>query len=238
MQWRFLKLNWPYAVGELLIVTMGVLIALAINEWNSDRLERAEEVLIVERLVSDLQSDLRGYERGLEFLPQKEESLRRLYSVLMSADSRPRDLTRFLQDVIHGSNYGWNQYRASRTTFDELLGSGKLGLIRSADARTAIGEYYELDKGVHDRIDERETEYPRISYQLVPRATELELDPSLDDEQIESLAAGVFESTLREHVIGEINFARFVRERFVELHSKCTDLIMALQAYLEAERQA
>ena len=147
MQWRFLKLNWPYAVGELLIVTMGVLIALAINEWNSDRLERAEEVLIVERLVSDLQSDLRGYQRGLEFLPRKEESLRRLHSVLMSADSMPRDLTRFLQDVIHGSNYGWNQYRASRTTFDELLGSGKLGLIRSADVRTAIGEYYELRKG-------------------------------------------------------------------------------------------
>ena len=53
-----------------------------------------------------------------------------------------------------------------------------------------------------------------------------------------SLAAGVFESTLREHVIGEINFARFRSERFVELHSKCTELIMALQAYLEAERQA
>ena len=196
MQWRFLKLNWSYAIGELLIVTMGVLIALAISEWNNDRLERAEEVLIVERLVSDLQSDLAAYQRGLDFLEQKEESLRRLHPDLMSADSRPNDLRQFLQDVIDSANYGWYQYRARRTTVDELLGSGKLGLIRNADLRAAVGEYYESEKGAHGRIDERETSYPRISYRVVLRANEYELDPSLDDEQIESLVAGVFESNL------------------------------------------
>jgi hypothetical protein len=236
MQWRFLRLNWTYAIGELLIVTMGVLIALAINEWNSDRLERAEEVLIVKRLVSDLQSDLVVYQFGLELLDRKEESLRRLHSVLMSADSTPYDLTQFLKDVIYSANYGWSQHRAQRTTIEELLGSGKLGLIRNADVRAAVGEYYEFEKGTHGRIDERETGYPSISYQLVPRANEYELDPSLDDKQIESLVAGVFQSSLPEHVIGEINFARFVRNSFIELKSKCTNLIMALQAYLEAER--
>ena len=238
MQWRFLRLNWSYAIGELFIVTIGVLIALAINEWNNNRLERAEEVLIVERLVSDLQGDLADYQLGLEILERKEDSLRRLHSDLMSADSRPSDLTQFLQDVIYSTNYGWNQHRARRTTIDELLGSGKLGLIRNAGVRAAVGEYYKFEGGTHDRIEERETRYPSISYQLVPRANEYELDPSLDDEQIESLVAAVFESNLREHVISEINFARFVRERFVELQSKCTDLILTLQAYLETDHQA
>lgn len=235
MQWRFLKLNWSYAIGELLIVTVGVLIALAISEWNNDRLERAEEVVIVERLVSDLQSDLADYQLGLEILERKEESLRRLHSVLMSADSRPSDLTQFLQDVIKSTNYGWNQHRARRTTIDELMGSGKLGLIRNAGVRAAVGEFYKFERGTHDRIEERETRYPSISYQLVPRANEYELDPSLDDDQIESLVAGVFESNLREHVIGEINFARFVRERYLELQSNCANLVTVLQAYLESE---
>jgi hypothetical protein len=117
-----------------------------------------------------------------------------------------------------------------------LLGSGKLGLIRNADVRTAVVEYFEKEKGTSDRIDERETRYPHISYQLVPRANEFELDPSLAEEQIELLAAGVFESTLWQHVIGEINLARFVRERFAELQSKRANLEMALQAYLETRR--
>ena len=40
MFWRKFKLDWPYVIGELLIVTAGVLIALAISAWNSDRLDR------------------------------------------------------------------------------------------------------------------------------------------------------------------------------------------------------
>lgn len=236
MQWRFLRLNWSYAVGELVIVTMGVLIALAINEWNSDRLERAEEALILERLLADLQRDLNGYQIGLEVLGRKEDSLRRLHSALASPQSRPDDPTRFLEDVIDGASYGWNQHRARRVTIDELLGSGKFGLIRSAEIRTAIADYYESERGTADRIDERETAYPSISYQLVPRVNETESDLALDTAQIDLLIDGVFESPLREHVIAEINFARFVRGRFTELQAACSALVTSLQAYLDAQR--
>jgi hypothetical protein len=72
---------------------------------------------------------------------------------------------------------------------------------------------------------------------LVPRANELELDPALDNEQVDLLVAGVIGSTIGEHVIGEINFSRFVRERYVDLQSKCTDLVTALQAYRQTERK-
>ncbi len=43
MQWRFLRLGWGYAIGELIIVVAGVLIALATDAWNDDRLNRLEE---------------------------------------------------------------------------------------------------------------------------------------------------------------------------------------------------
>ena len=57
MRWRLHRLDWPYAVGELIIVVAGVLIALAVDQWNSDRLERVEEVEIIEQLISDLNID-------------------------------------------------------------------------------------------------------------------------------------------------------------------------------------
>jgi hypothetical protein len=179
---------------------------------------------------------LSGYQLGLDILGRKEDSLRRLHSALTSAQSKPSDSTEFLKDVIFSANYGWNQHRARRVTFDELIGSGKLGLIRSADIRTAIGDYYELEAGTSDRINERETAYPHISYQLVLRANESEPDAALNELQIEALVAGVLESPLREHLIAEINFANFTRDRFTELQSACTTLVMALQAYLEEGR--
>ncbi len=54
MRWRLRKLDWPYAIGELIIVVAGVLIALAVDQWNSDRMARVEEGEIIEQLISSL----------------------------------------------------------------------------------------------------------------------------------------------------------------------------------------
>ena len=234
MRWRLLKLDWAYAIGELIIVIVGVLVALAIDQWNDDRLDRAEEVSIVERLLSDVERDLVGFERGLSVVARKVDSLDRVYPVLAASDSEPDDPVRFLGDVINGANYGWNQHIARRVTFDALLGSGKFGLIRAADLRVTIAEYYALDDSVHNRIDERETRYPHVSYQLVPRVNEFELEPNLSEDELQRLVAGVLASSLRDHVIAEMNFARFTHERFIALQTACRGLIERLQTYRDS----
>ena len=76
--WRKFKMDWPYAFGELFIVTLGVLIALAFGEWNSDRLERAEEFDVLSRLISDIEMDVEGFGARLMFIDRKEESLFRV----------------------------------------------------------------------------------------------------------------------------------------------------------------
>jgi hypothetical protein len=43
MFWRKFKLDWTYAIGELVIVTLGVLVALGIQQWNEDRLEKERD---------------------------------------------------------------------------------------------------------------------------------------------------------------------------------------------------
>ena len=37
MKWRYLKLDWKYAIGELVIVTTGVLFALALGQWRQEQ---------------------------------------------------------------------------------------------------------------------------------------------------------------------------------------------------------
>ena len=105
MQWRFLRLGWGYAIGELIIVVAGVLIALATDAWNDDRLNRLEEAELVERLISDLERDARRIEFGLGLLVGKTESLDRVYTALM-ADVEPVDPAAFLADVVEGAQYG------------------------------------------------------------------------------------------------------------------------------------
>ncbi len=108
MRWRLLKLNWAYGVGELLIVVVGVMIALGFEQWNSDRLDRVEEVEIIERLIADLTSDLQDLENQASAINEKEASLLRVRSILATENARADDPAGFLRDVIDGANFGWN----------------------------------------------------------------------------------------------------------------------------------
>jgi hypothetical protein len=239
MRWRLLKLNWSYAIGELFIVIVGVLSALAVNSWNGNRLARLEEAEVIERLISDLHEDLerlQGQANAIEF---KEASLLRLQSVF-AGRGEPVDSTDLLRDVIDGANYGWNQFEARRTTFAELLGSGRFGLIRDPVLREMINEYYDFDTSVHQRMLERQTDFPYLSYLLVPRENEGsvegqrgpgDLDSSLSPSELDELAYVVLDSRIGEQLNGELNLARYIRNMGRRMDNRCRDLIGQLEAY-------
>lgn len=231
MRWRQLRLDWGYAIGELIIVTAGVLIALAIDQWNSDRLDRVDETLIIAGLISDLEFDRMSIELGLGFMPEKQASLQRVYAILNSSDETIQDPAGFLGDITEGSRYGWVQFVARRNTFDELIGSGRFNLIRDSRVRSRISEYYASVDEIRNRIAERTTIYPEISYQLVLRTDEFELDPSLTVEHMSRLAISARRTLPVEAVIAEINFSRFVRIVLTEADELRARLSAELSAY-------
>ena len=235
MRWRLLRLNWAYGVGELVIVVAGVMIALGFEQWNSDRLDRVEEVEIIGRFIADLQSDFDVISGGLNIVSRKEASLDRVYSSLETPVNRPTELLEFLYDVASGASFGWDQGSARRTTFDEVLASGKFGLIRDTAIRVQISDYYEGDLRRTARIDERETGYADLSYSLVPRVdggnTAL---PELSDAQQARLVDQVFSSLEPSQVAAELNFARYVNAGFTGWKATCLDLIDELETYREA----
>ena len=44
-----------YAVGEIILVVVGILIALQINNWNETRKQRLHEIELVKLLITDLE---------------------------------------------------------------------------------------------------------------------------------------------------------------------------------------
>ena len=239
MRWRRLQLDWSYALGELLIVVVGVLTALAVNSWNTDRLSRLEEVEVVDRLISDLQEDIERLEGQSQAIARKEASLLRLEQAFQRAEG-PADPRAFLRDVIEAGNYGWSQFEARRTTFRELLGSAKFRLIRDAELRELINEYYDFDASTQQRIDDRETSFPHLAYLIVPRANEGstegdrgggELPPDLSAPELERIVGKVRQSGLETQLTGELNVARFIRNIGRRMENRARDLVETLQAY-------
>ena len=239
MFWRKFKLDWTYAIGELVIVTLGVLVALGIQQWNEDRLERLEEIEILGRLLFDLNTDLTYLQDQLSAAEVKEKSLDRLEASFASGVS-PTAPKQFLTDIVAGAYYGWAQSSARTRTFDEILASDKFGLIRDTELRGVIADYYGAYSTLLVRSDARETPYPHISYRLVPRSRKPHHQPALldadssdeTDEYLERLVQSVLESEIRDYIIAERNLARFLVRESGNLHEGNRTLVMQIQDYL------
>jgi hypothetical protein len=46
-----------YAIGEIVLVVMGILIALSINNWNSKRIEKREEISSYKNIKRQINDD-------------------------------------------------------------------------------------------------------------------------------------------------------------------------------------
>jgi len=238
MRWRLSKLNWSYGFGELIIVVAGVLIALAVDQWNQERVLRADERDAIASLLSELQDDLSSFRFRLQALDDKEDSLQRVGEVLSRGETD--EPTQLLVDVMRGANYGWNQGLANRATFDDLVSSGRLGIVLDTEVRLAIADYYNKYADEHIRIDERETAYPSLSYQLVPRdpvlstdgiAVETEIEANLLEQQIDELVADILASPIGDHVVAETNLAKFIRTVTLGMKIRAESLIDRLTDY-------
>ena len=49
---------FKYAIGEILLVMIGILLALQVNNWNENRKNHIEEVALLEQLKSEFTSNL------------------------------------------------------------------------------------------------------------------------------------------------------------------------------------
>lgn len=56
-----------YAIGEIVLVVIGILIALSINNWNQERINRAQSDELLKGIVKDLNQDIAGLNQSIDF---------------------------------------------------------------------------------------------------------------------------------------------------------------------------
>jgi len=69
---------FKYAIGEILLVVIGILIALNINTWNEERKEKAIVVNVLQNIRYDLISDTLRFSSILESIPKNLEESKSL----------------------------------------------------------------------------------------------------------------------------------------------------------------
>jgi len=129
-----------YAIGEIVLVVVGILIALQVNDWNDQRKLRKEEKNALMRLHKES-------ELVVEYVKERQESREYL---LIQMEKAAKALQERSLENIEEIDFGMGIFLAGiyqavsppRSTFDELKSSGKIQLIQSNQIQEAISDYY------------------------------------------------------------------------------------------------
>jgi hypothetical protein len=225
------------AVGiELIIVVLGVFIGLQASNWNQQRSVDEQAANVAERLKRDLRAEDWGYQLQIGY---SREVLGNADRALGALEGK----TEISEEALLVSAYRATQYRERlrrRSTYDELISTGTIGLIRDATLRdTAMGLYNNsaLDNTAREGKESRYREAFRMT---VPNGAQRAVAKNCGDRYIGTgdyaAITGVLDypcsTGLSEQAIGEATNALrsnpsllpLLRLRIVDIESRLGDL--------------
>lgn len=127
------------ALGELVIIVLGVLIALGVDSVWEQRRERRSEAAYLQALLSDALSDSLEYETVAGVLSRAESATEAMLDLLGDGEI-VGDALVLSQTVFCASFLPLPVI--NRTTLDDLLSTGNLSLLRDRELRSALLKYH------------------------------------------------------------------------------------------------
>ncbi|MBT8393464.1 MAG: hypothetical protein KJN66_01305 [Bacteroidia bacterium] len=126
-----------YAIGEIVLVVIGILIALQINNWNNNRIERRMEKEILKEILVNLETDLQNINETIE---RNKIWIEHNYLVVEHLENKT-PLTDSLK-YHYSSLYGYHRFQPIKVAYENLKSEG-ISIIRNGTLRKNISELYE-----------------------------------------------------------------------------------------------
>jgi len=140
-----------YAAGEIVLVVIGILIALQINNWNDARKDRARELDYLHNIREDVRTNIAQMDT---YLQTRNAEIAAAQRILTHFNGVPiTDASAFNADSI--SIYNWKRFYLGDNTYQELIGSGNFALLSNPkikDGLLDIEAMYRKLKGEEDHF--------------------------------------------------------------------------------------
>ena len=132
---------FKYAIGEIILVVIGILIALQINNWNQQRIDSKEEKVVIQKLHSDFLANKVIIQNSINSLLLHKDANKRLMSLIGASRD---ELNRYNLDSLFSSGTGANDVSFADNTFKNLLQTDKLSLLQDDSILELLYKWKEL----------------------------------------------------------------------------------------------
>jgi len=128
-----------YAVGEIFLVVIGILIALQINNWNEDNKLHKRELTLLSELSSNLKINIKNLEQDIKLQTKSIKS----FKYILSLPNNKRPYNDSIPSYLYDIDYCPDVILVS-SAFHTLKSSG-LEIIQSDNLRIAMVNLFEVD---------------------------------------------------------------------------------------------
>ncbi|WP_228850485.1 DUF6090 family protein [Aegicerativicinus sediminis] len=152
-----------YAIGEIVLVVIGILIALQVNNWNQKRLEDIERQKIIESLNLEFKQSKKEFTVVKEnHLNSKNASLELMGFIGTNTQQK---LNQKVIDSLIDKIFPISDYIPSNNALDDIIQSGKLSSLDNSKLSSKLSEWKSILHILSSRDDKLEE---WIFSQLIP----------------------------------------------------------------------
>ena len=222
-----------YAVGEIVLVVIGILIALSINNWNEGNKELFEENKLIENLRQEFQNNLKNIDTANKELDSNISDVAKL--LVSMGDLSAEQFTGEKLDSLLIECFALPKWKRSHINIREMESSGKLGRLRNEDLKHLIYDYLGEEEIVRD-FEKRGEESLRtlVSY-ITENGSWRELDKYLFIKE-----GGSILMPSNDHLLKDFKFENVIDDYLVNLRIRKRDYLnfrKHIQKIIESSRE-
>ena len=129
-----------YAIGEIVLVVIGILIALQINNWNEIRKTENMGKVFIGEIYAEIKNEISNINDILTALNYQYDGTENVLAIIESSN-------RIITDTIQFTDNYWAPSRLlivqrDLNTFDKLRSSGQSGLLKNDSLSNLLDKFY------------------------------------------------------------------------------------------------
>lgn len=168
--------NWTAIGIEFILLVGGVFLGIQVSNWNAARVEQLRADELFGRLSDDLESEKNNVEALRDYYKTSSVYANVALRGFEAPDSV--DSESFVIGAYQASQ--WQAPISSRSTFEEIVATGAVNLVRNQKARALLINYYEYDWSREPSLSSR-PQYRELMRGTMPYAVQAAIKETCGD---------------------------------------------------------
>lgn len=136
-----------YAAGEVILIVIGILIALGINNWNQSRMMKDREQFYLAGLKEEFTQSRIKLENLIQVNRLNYKGARKIAGFISDPAVRPEEPE--LSELLYNSFSYEINYNPNNSLLNELINSGRLKDVSNAELRKKLTSWESFIQSVH-----------------------------------------------------------------------------------------